>query len=496
MLGGASARRPPMPRVLVLIVDCDADRRLEGLLGRLPRELLESDSCHLLVVGDDEARGAADGPDWLRERGFADGTVLHAPIELGPGGRRKLGYRYALDSGFDLVVQLPGDDSYGPELLPAILESLEGTGAGLVLGTRTGGAGNGGTGHRLLTGLQDLLTGRSLSDYGSGCRGLSRDLLRSVPFEIATNDGHFDTELLLQALTVGARVEEIDVSAHVDAEAAAGTGRSAAAELASTIVYRMHHLGMLCSLKHRDLGTPRYRSKSSVPYSSHARALGLVARESPATLLDLGCGPGHVAKRCEELGVRVTGIDREPPLPDSMSEFHLADLEHPPLPVDALAYDMVLLLDVIEHLANPEELLLAVRNSSRQPAAEAGTRLILTTPNVAFAAVRLNLLVGRFNYAERGILDITHKRLFTRRSLLATLEDCGYRVDRLEGIGVPFGAVFRGRWARPAGALSDLLARLWPGLFAFQFLAVCRPLPGVRQLLDASRRPPSPAQSR
>ena len=110
---------------------------------------------------------------------------------------------------------------------------------------------------------------------------------------------------------------------------------------------------------------------------------------------------------------------------------------------------MVLLLDVIEHLAEPEEFLLSLRNRSvATKAPYAAPVFVISTPNVAFAGIRLNLLFGRFNYAERGILDITHKRLFTRASLLSALDQCGYDVQRVRGSAIPFQAVVHGRWGR------------------------------------------------
>ena len=99
---------------------------------------------------------------------------------------------------------------------------------------------------------------------------------------------------------------------------------------------------------------------------------------------------------------------------------------------------MVLLLDVIEHLAEPEEFLLNLRNRSVATSApNAAPVFVISTPNDAFLGIRLNLLFGRFYYAERGILDITHKRLFTRKSLLFALDQCGYDVGAGARLGHP-----------------------------------------------------------
>jgi hypothetical protein len=137
----------------------------------------------------------------------------------------------------------------------------------------------------------------------------------------------------------------------------------------------------------------------------------------------------------------------------------------------------------------------ALADPSRRPL------LLLSTPNVAFAAVRLNLLLGRFNYAERGILDIDHRRLFTRASLRRILEDCGYDVLDVRPVPPPFQAVLRGPLGGFLAFFGRILARLWPTMFAFQFLVRASPRTGLRVLLergavrseDATRPvPPSP----
>src|SRR5690606_4936240 len=101
--------------------------------------------------------------------------------------------------------------------------------------------------------------------------------------------------------------------------------------------------------------------------------------------------------------------------------------------------------------------------------------MTLSTPNVAFAGVRMNLLLGRFTYADRGILDITHKRLFTKRTLLDALETCGYDVEKVKAAGVPFAAVVGGPLGKVLNAICGRLAQVWPSMFGFQFVVTCRP---------------------
>ncbi|MGH7819052.1 MAG: glycosyltransferase [Candidatus Binatia bacterium] len=485
-------------RILVFVIAYDAERHIRSVFDRVPPHLFRDERVEFVCI-DDASRDS--GPDVLvdsiRERGICNVTVLRNPVNQGYGGNQKLGYRLAIEHGADFVILLHGDGQYAPERLSDFIEAWERTGADVVLGSRMlepGSARRGGMpfykriGNRLLTGIQNRLTGLDLSEYHTGYRGYSTSFLRRVPFEINTNDFHFDTEILLQAAHVGARIVELPIPTHYGDEVCHVPGlRYSWDVLRSTIQYRLHHVGMLCSLKYRNLRPDQYVDKSETPYSSHAIALRAIEGLQPRTVLDVGCARGWVTRKLQSRGIEVAGVDRDEPDAGTMTSFHRVDLERDAFPVDPFAYDVVLLLDVLEHLADPERFLLDLRNTSQalRPGGRS-PRLLVSTPNIAFAAVRLNLLLGRFPYAERGILDITHKRLFTRRSLLQTLGDCGYQVDRVVPVAVPFGAVFGGRLGRLLEQTSALLARLWPTLFAFQFFVECRPLPGVASVLKES----------
>lgn len=483
-------------RVLVLIVAYRAERHIASVFERIPRELYNNESVRFLCIDDassDETASVA--ADWVQKHQVDNVTVLRNPLNQGYGGNQKLGYRAAIDGDYDFVILLHGDGQYAPELLPKFIETWEQTGADVVLGSRMASirsAREGGmpwykvVGNRVLTTVQNRLTGQALSEYHTGYRGYSVAFLRRVPFELNTNEFHFDTEILLQAVEVGARIEEFAIPTHYGDEVCHVNGMKYALDvLKATARFKLHRWGMLCSLKYRDLHPHRYPDKTKTLYSSHIAAIETVRRMGARSVLDIGCGSGHVARECERFGARVTGLDVREPDAGAMSEFHLVDLELEPPPVDALQYDAVLALDVLEHLNEPEGLLLGLRNNSR---ADRPGRVVLSTPNVAFAGVRLNLLMGRFNYGQRGILDVTHKRLFTRQSLCRMLEDCGYRIESFRGIGVPFETVIGGRIGRLLGAISDRVAKLWPSLFAFQFLVICRPLPAPRRLLRQAQQ--------
>jgi 2-polyprenyl-3-methyl-5-hydroxy-6-metoxy-1,4-benzoquinol methylase len=499
---------PPKPvatsragRVLVLLLAYNAERHICGVLERIPAELLNSGKVHFLVLDDASGDAGVEAAlRWVAERDVTNVTVLRNSVNQGYGGNQKLGFRLALDCSFDFAVLLHGDGQYSPTLLPDLIDVWRRTGADVILGTRmwsTASARRGGmpahkiAGNRILTRLQNLLTGMRLSEYHTGLRGYSTEFLRTVPFEINTNDFHFDTEILLQAFHARARVAEFNIPTHYGDELCHVNGLKYAYNvLKATLQFRLQQKGMFCSLKYRNLDQTTYADKTSIAYSSHRMALDLIQSIKPERVLDVGCGSGFVARECERAGARVTGLDKSPPPPDTMSEFVSARLGEGDCPVNLADFDLVLLLDVIEHLDEPEQFLLKLRESYQHPRATASEPppVILSTPNVAFVAVRLNLLLGNFPYAERGILDITHRRLFTRGSLVRMLEDCGYQIEKVLPVPVPFDAVFGGRVGPPLTHLSRLLCALWPRLFAFQFMVLCRPRPGARQLLTESEQ--------
>lgn len=487
-----------MPRTLIFIVAYEAKAHIASVLTRLPAHVYDNPDYEVLVIDDASRDDTADvAKDWSDTKSAANVTVLKNPVNQGYGGNQKLGYRYAVDRGFDRVVLLHGDGQYAPESLDALLRAMDARGADVVLGTRMHSlraARKGGMpfykilGNRTLTTFQNLMTGQKLSEYHTGYRVYATRFLDRVPFEINTNDFHFDTEILLQAFHAQAKVVEVPIPTHYGDEICRVDGvRYAGDVVRATLQYFLHRAGMFCSLKYQRVTHARYADKTAMPGSTHAATVEVIKAKKPKKLLDIGAGQGHLARVAGPLGVETTMLDVEEPR-QLHGKFVKCDLERDELPVNIHDFDMVTMLDVIEHLARPEDFLIAMRHQRAALPETMAPTVVISTPNVAFLSLRLSHLFGRFNYAERGILDITHKRLFTLDSLLETLKDCGYRVDQIVPIGAPFGLVAGGGIGASLGRLATALAKLWPRGFAFQFLIVTTPMPGVSLLLEASKR--------
>src|SRR5512140_1204801 len=178
--------------------------------------------------------------------------------------------------------------------------------------------------------------------------------------------------------------------------------------------------------------------------SSHRILIDLIRRFAPAggTLLDLGASAGHLGNAIRDHFGRTIGFEYELACIGALRERFdvalIADLEkvrHLPERIDA-----VVLADVIEHLRDAPALLRLVRNSL-----SADGRLFVSVPNIANITVRLGLLFGVFEYRDRGILDTTHLRFYTLRTIRQEVERAGFRVIAVRGSSVPIRLIL-GSW--------------------------------------------------
>jgi methionine biosynthesis protein MetW len=207
----------------------------------------------------------------------------------------------------------------------------------------------------------------------------------------------------------------------------------------------------------------------SAEASSHMQIVRAIAPGS--NVLDLGCSQGLLAAPLREKGVRVVGVDVRPAqeAASALEAYYARDLEQPLEIPTGRVFDYVVVSDVIEHLRNRLEVLRSARRYLKQDG-----RLIISTPNVALWFYRLSLLIGRFEYGPRGVLDETHVHLFTRASFRRLVEKAGFHVVAERVTALPFEVVFestgRSRLIRALSRGYHVLARVWPGLFAYQHI--------------------------
>jgi 2-polyprenyl-3-methyl-5-hydroxy-6-metoxy-1,4-benzoquinol methylase len=181
------------------------------------------------------------------------------------------------------------------------------------------------------------------------------------------------------------------------------------------------------------LTASRYNAEISLEDVNNVHSLAVLEVTPDSAVLDIGAADGSVARALSARGCRVVAIEADRGAAAAAERFCerviAEDVET--LDLDAVLqgqrFDFVLLLDVLEHLRDPAAVLTAVGRTLGP-----GGRIIISVPNVTHAALRLELMAGRFRYTDAGLLDRTHLHLFDRPALEELISGAGLDVlDRM-----------------------------------------------------------------
>jgi 2-polyprenyl-3-methyl-5-hydroxy-6-metoxy-1,4-benzoquinol methylase len=238
-----------------------------------------------------------------------------------------------------------------------------------------------------------------------------------------------------------------------------------------------------------DLGTYEYFEDENLALLRHSPRGGRV--------LDVGCGSGLLGARLRELGNTVWGADAAEEIAElatqRLDRFLLVDVIDRDRINELIGkerFDVIVFADVLEHLPDPVATLYSYRHFLAP-----GGKILVSVPNIAVWNIRLGLLFGRFEYTATGTLDRTHLRFFTHANLLRAMRDADLRVETID-VNPGIVRAFVGRVKKIVArnqegnrrALLDSrlyrlyrlfiypaeyrLARLLPGLLAFQYVVV------------------------
>ncbi len=492
--------RTNRPRLLVLIVAYHAEKTIQQVLARIPLQLLDDYDVEVLVIDDGSSDRTFEHGEAVRQSHTLPFplTVLVNPVNQGYGGNQKIGFHYAIQHEFDLVALIHGDGQYAPECLPALLEPLASGSADAVFGSRMlrkGEARRGGmplykfVGNRILTLIQNRLLRARLSEFHSGYRVYSTAALRRIPFHLNSQGFHFDTQIIIQLMWAGLRILELPIPTYYGDEICRVNGLRYAWDVLFTCLKAKAQEWSLFYDRKFDcipstISNIHYKPRLEFE-STHTLAIDRIPPGS--RVLDIGCAGGYLGNVLRERGCHTVGIDAFP-LSEGceLDAFEIHDLNQSPFPVELGQFDYALMLDVIEHLISPERF---VEDFLKAAAHRPEVKLIVSTGNIAFAPVRLMLLGGQFNYGKRGILDLTHTRLFTFGTFRRLFEQSGFDVLEMRGVPAPFPlALGDGPASRLLLTVNKALIHLSRSLFAFQIFAVVRPRPALEFLLGRAQR--------
>lgn len=403
---------------------------------------------------------------------------------MGYGGNQKRGYQYFIDKDFDVVILLHGDGQYAPEVISDLYTPIVRGQADAVFGSRMmrnyGGPLKGGMplykyiGNRILTSFENKALSMRLTEFHSGYRAYNLHALKQLKFDNMTNDFHFDTEIIIKLQHQRMTIMEVPIPTYYGDEICYVNGMKYAKDVFFSVLRYKQTINSIC--RHPEfteyfINYPLKRGK----FSSHYFFQKLVGHNQ--NVLDIGCGEGFFAALISKTN-RVTGVDM---LKSAVKNEHFenyisADLNQGLRGIEFLqgkSYDKVLLQDILEHLQYPDQLL-----KHCYDVLAANGDLIVSIPNVANITVRISLLLGNWNYSERGILDQTHLRFYTHKSGRKLLERNGFKVIRQLTTVMPIELVLglppENILLRFLNYVLAIFTKIMPGLLGYQCIYVAR----------------------
>lgn len=214
----------------------------------------------------------------------------------------------------------------------------------------------------------------------------------------------------------------------------------------------------------------RYNHFNANQYEAHQIICSLITDHS--RVLDIGCATGYFAKELLKKKCETWGIDNNKEAIQKASQYchkvitrNLND-DHV-LPVPKKYFDYIILVDVIEHLLQPENILSLITSHLKK-----NGKIIISTPNIAHASIRWMMAKGEFQYTTLGIMDSTHLHFYTRKSLCDLLRKCNLKIEQLIPTNgmckVPLLSKITDRLPL---SLQYQIVKKFPTLFSYQFIA-------------------------
>ncbi len=215
---------------------------------------------------------------------------------------------------------------------------------------------------------------------------------------------------------------------------------------------------------------PNYRFDPG-KFGTHSLLLDEVQKNS--RVLEIGTASGYMGeylikeKGCEVWGVEPVKELYTEALPYGYKKLFNSTVENfldSPETKDQ-KFDVIFLADVLEHMTNPQGVLIGL-SRLLQPSG----RFVISLPNIAHYSIRWQLLTGRFDMQDGGILDRTHMRFFTLKSMKELIEKSGLSLEKIR----PSNGSFERFGINKLFGIGRKIFFLWPTLFAIQFILIAR----------------------
>ena len=483
-------------KILICLYTVNINEKLVlAILNKIQKPISDWDHEILILINSSGVSIAKAVDDTIKNLKSFNVRILFNLQNLGYGGNQKLAFYYAIKHKFDVVLLLAGSGQYAPEQIEEMVSILEDEKTQAVVGSRFLSKSSAVKnqmpfykylGIKAITFFQNLILGMKFSEFHSGFRAYRVKALAEIPYAFNSNGRQFDTEILVQLKLRGFNLQEIPVSSlKGEAHPILDYIQYGWEGMSTAIKTRLHQMSISYERKF-DIGnisSDCYKAELKTDYpSSHQFAINEVSEK--LKVLDIGCGNALVGNELKKNGCYVEGIDFEPPIETSnIDKFTQLNLNNSNLEIPVCDFDYVLLMDVLEHLDEPERFVynLRVKAKGKSP------KIIVSVPNIGFINNRVQLLFGRFDYGIRGIMYLGHKRMFTFNAISKIFEQAGFKIVKCDGVPAPFPAAIGDNLiSRLFLAINQGLIKFLPRLFSYQIFLVAVPFPTLDNLLRNS----------
>ena len=483
-----------MKKLLIYIVAFNHEKFIEKVLNRIDKKIFDKFETEILINDDHSADNTFKIIKNYKNENKNKGCkikILSNPVNLGYGGNQKIGYHYAIKNKFDYVALLHGDGQYAPEVLEDLINEMSNQNAMAVFGSRMitkGSALKGGmpiykfVGNKILTYFQNKILSSNLSEFHSGYRVYKVEALSKIPFNLNSNNYSFDTEIIIQLLFSKFKIAEYAIPTYYGEEISYVNGFYYAYQIMiESLKAKIQKFNLLYDAKYDVIPDENnYLFKGNF-LSPHSEAIKQIKDKS--VVLDLGCHDGNLGhkliidKQCFVIGADFSDKN----IKYNLSEFQTCDLNLELPNIDYNKMDYIVILDVVEHLKNPERFMLNLYNKILY---NEKIKVLISTPNISFFLIRFMLLFGFFNYGKRGILDRTHTRLFTFSTFRKLIIGSNFKIINKKGIPAPFPlAIGDNLVSKILMNINIFLIIIFKSLFSYQIFFQIKPNASLELLL-------------
>ena len=478
-------------KILILITAFNVSKYIKNVVSRIPKSILKH-KVELLIIDDCSKDNTLEEMVSLKkENKNLMITILSNPSNLSYGGNQKIGYQYAIKNSFDFVVLLHGDGQYAPEkigdMLSPLIEGCDAVQGSRMIYKRDALKGRmpiykffGNIG---LTFIQNKLTNMRLSEFHSGYRAYRVSALKKIPFHLNSSYFEFDTEILIQCKLAKMIIKEIPIPTFYGDEISyLNCFKYGFRILKTTFISFLNRYGVMYNRKYDIYSEDqheKYRTKIDFD-STHKYAVDYI--ENKKNILDIACGNCEIGIFLkDQKNCNVIGIDQyKNKNYNKLDKFNITNLDNQNISENLNKIDYILLLDIIEHIKDPEKFM----ENLHKKMINSKSKIILSTPNVAHLFVRVMLLFGQFNYGKSGILDKTHTRLFTKKSIIQLIEYSNFKIISSRGVPIPFPLIIKNKLlSKLLLLLNNFFISLNSKIFSFQFIFVIEANPSLDLLL-------------